>query len=86
MSKLLKIAIMFAIPLVMWFITPPEGLSVEAWRLLGFYLMAIVGLVVKPWPAPIILLLSIAASILCVLPQCGVRKNRPWTSYCVPID
>ena len=42
MSKLLKIAIMFAIPLAMWFITPPEGLSVEAWRLLGFYLMAIV--------------------------------------------
>ena len=46
---------MFAIPLAMWFITPPEGLSVGAWRLLGFYLMAIVGLVVKPWPAPIIL-------------------------------
>ena len=44
MNKLLKIAIMFAIPLSMWFITPPEGLSVEAWRLLGFYLMAIVGL------------------------------------------
>ena len=62
MGKLLKIAIMFAIPLAMWFITPPEGLSVEAWRLLGFYLMAIVGLVVKPWPAPIILLLSIAGS------------------------
>ena len=108
MNKLLKIAIMFAIPLAMWFITPPEGLSVGAWRLLGFYLMAIVGLVVKPWPAPIILLLSIAGSaiflnatkkrivwlciyhsmvsILCVLPQCGVRKNRPWSSYCVPID
>ena len=64
MSKLLKIAIMFAIPLAMWFITPPEGLSVEAWRLLGFYLMAIVGLVVKPWPAPIILLLSIAGSAI----------------------
>lgn len=31
MNKLLKIAIMFAIPLSMWFITPPEGLSVEAW-------------------------------------------------------
>ena len=108
MGKLLKIAIMFAIPLAMWFITPPEGLSVEAWRLLGFYLMAIVGLVVKPWPAPIILLLSIAgssiflnatknvlsgyashysmASILCILPQCGVCKNRTWPSYCIPID
>ena len=46
MSKLLKIAIMFAIPLVMWFITPPECLSVESWRLLGFYLMAFVGVVV----------------------------------------
>lgn len=64
MNKLLKIAIMFAIPLAMWFITPPEGLSVGAWRLLGFYLMAIVGLVVKPWPAPIILLLSIAGSAI----------------------
>ena len=64
MNKLLKIASMFAIPLAMWFITPPEGLSVGAWRLLGFYLMAIVGLVVKPWPAPIILLLSIAGSAI----------------------
>ena len=105
MSKLLKIAIMFAIPLAMWFITPPEGLSVEAWRLLGFYLMAIVGLVVKPWPDLVIIYCRFCnflecykkrivwlcihnsmASILCVLPQCGVRKNRPWPPYCVPIN
>ena len=33
MNKLLKIAIMFAIPLAMWFITPPEGLSVGALEL-----------------------------------------------------
>lgn len=97
MSKLLKIAIMFAIPLVMWFITPPEGLSVEAWRLLGFYLMAIVGLVViycrffnfLKCNEKRIVWLCIhysMASILCVLPQCGVCKNRTWPSYCVPID
>lgn len=47
MNKLLKIAIMFAIPLAMWFITPPEGLSVGAWRLLGFYLMAILVLLLN---------------------------------------
>jgi len=61
-SKLLKIGVMALIPLVMWFTTPPAGLSVAAWKLLGFYLAAILGLVLKPWSAPVVLLVTIAAS------------------------
>lgn len=61
-SKLIKIAVMALIPLIIWFTPPPEGLEVNAWRLFGFYLTAIVGLVIKPWGAPVVLLVSIAAS------------------------
>lgn len=64
MDRILKLAVLVLIPIIMWFTTPPEGLSVEAWRLLGFYLSAIVGLVLKPWPAPVVLLVSIAASAI----------------------
>lgn len=63
-TKAIKAAIVFAIPIVMWFLTPPDGLTVEAWRLLGFYLAAIMGLVLKPWGAPVVLLLAIAGSSL----------------------
>ena len=63
-TKAIKVAILVLIPLIMWFVTPPEGLSVEAWRLLGFYLAAIVGLILKPWGAPLVLLFTLAGSSL----------------------
>lgn len=61
-GKLVRIGIIVLVPLIMWFVPPPEGLSVGAWRLLGFYLTAILGLVLKPWTAPLVLLASIAGS------------------------
>lgn len=51
-----KLCIMAAIPLVMWFTTPPEGLTIPAWRLFGFYLAAILGLVLKPLPEALVLM------------------------------
>ena len=55
-EKLWKTGILIAVPLVMWFIPPPAGLEVDAWRLFGFYITAIIGLILRPFPEPVILL------------------------------
>ncbi len=61
-TKILKILALFLVPVIFWFTPAPAGLSVEAWRLFGFYLAAIVGLVIKPFPAPVVLLVIIACA------------------------
>ncbi|EIW19008.1 MULTISPECIES: DASS family sodium-coupled anion symporter [Pelosinus] len=53
---------MVIIPLAIWFITPPEGLTVSAWRLFGFYLSAIVGLILKPFSEALVLLSTVGAA------------------------
>ncbi|MFV0449629.1 MAG: DASS family sodium-coupled anion symporter [Vibrio sp.] len=54
-SKFIKLFILILIPLVIWFIPPPEGLNESSWRLFGFYLAAIFGLILKPYSEAIIL-------------------------------
>ena len=63
-TKAIKTAVLILIPLVMWFMTPPEGLSAGTWRLLGFYFSAILGLMLKPFPVPVVVLATLAASSL----------------------
>ncbi len=62
MNKQIKLAITIAVPVIIWFLPAPDGLSVAAWRLFGFYLAAILGLMLKPLPEPLVLLTTIAAS------------------------
>ncbi|WP_288565938.1 anion permease, partial [uncultured Veillonella sp.] len=50
MERFLKLALIVLIPVILWFTTPPEGLTDTAWRLLGFYIAGIVGLILKPYP------------------------------------
>ena len=40
----------------------PEGLKPQVWQLFGIYLATIVGLVLKPFPVPITVLLGVATS------------------------
>ena len=64
MERFLKLALIVLIPVILWFTTPPEGLTDTAWRLLGFYIAGIVGLILKPYPIQIILLSVLSASAL----------------------
>ena len=64
MERLVKLAVIVLIPIILWFTTPPEGLSAEAWRLFGFYIAGILGLILKPYPIQIILLSVLSASAL----------------------
>ena len=63
-EKLWKLGILFAIAAVVWFIPAPKGLSVKAWHLFAIYLSAIVGLVIRPFSEPVIMISAIAFSSL----------------------
>ncbi|MFE8102572.1 anion permease [Brenneria goodwinii] len=55
-NRIWKLCILAGIPLAIWFIPPPTGLTVDSWRLFGFYLAAIFGLILKPLPEAVVLL------------------------------
>ena len=62
LSKNAKLGILVVIPLITFLLPAPEGLSLIAWRLLGVYIATIVGLVLKPYGEPVILLAAVAVS------------------------
>lgn len=61
-DKLWRVAVMAAIVAISWFGGTPEGLKPQVWQLFGIYLATIVGLVLKPFPVPITVLLGVATS------------------------
>lgn len=63
-KMLWKMIVIIAIPLLMSLLPAPEGLSQLSWTLSGIYLAAIVGLVIKPFPEPVVLLIAVAASMV----------------------
>ena len=65
-SNILKTILLAVIILLSIFIPPPDGLTKEAWILAGIYLSAIVGLVIKPYPEPVIMLVAVALTCFTV--------------------
>lgn len=82
-DKLVKLGILVLIPLVIFFTPPPEGLPLIAWRLFSLYLAAIVGLVLKPYPEPVILLAAVAASAAVIgnTPNDIIKMNQVLSGY-----
>lgn len=64
-KSLWKPILILAIPCIIGFMPAPAGLSELAWVLLVFT-AAIVGLVIKPFPEPVVLLIAVAASMVVV--------------------
>lgn len=65
-KSLWKLIVILAIPCIIGIIPAPAGLTELAWVLFGIYLAAIVGLVIKPFPEPVVLLIAVAASMVVV--------------------
>lgn len=61
-DKVWKLLTLIAIPLVLWFVPPPTGLTAGAWHIFAIYLSAIVGLVLKPYSEPVIIVAALGAS------------------------
>ena len=62
-SVLLQLA-SAAAPLVMWFVPPPDGLALEAWRLFAIFAAAIFSVIVGAFPLLTASVLALAASVL----------------------
>lgn len=58
-NTLIKGLVCLAVPAVILMIPTPSGLSLDAWRLFAFYIAAIVGLVLRPLPEPVVLLAAL---------------------------
>ena len=52
------------LPLTLWFLTPPDGLTIEAWRLFAVFASAIVAVVVNALPILTASALAVALSVL----------------------
>jgi len=65
-DKVWKMAVLIAIPIIIWMFPPPQGLSPLAWKLFGLYFSTIVGLVIRPFPEPVLLLGAMAASAVTI--------------------
>ncbi len=59
---LVKMAVFLGFPLLMFMIPPPEGLTVLGWKMAALFVTAILGLVLKPFPIPIMVLAVIVLS------------------------
>lgn len=61
-DKIWKLFLMVLLPLSTFIFNHPEGLTDLSWKLMGVYLATILGLVLKPYNEPIILLIALALS------------------------
>lgn len=60
MAKWIKSICCVLVVIAFWLIPAPEGLQVSTWRVLGLYLGTVLGIVLRPFPEPVILITSMA--------------------------
>ncbi|HBO38078.1 MAG TPA: hypothetical protein DD638_05395 [Pasteurellaceae bacterium] len=65
-KKLIHYAIILAFPISTYIFSPPEGLSLIGWHLTGVYIASILALILKPFPAPVILLTAVALATIMI--------------------
>ncbi|SHG09828.1 DASS family sodium-coupled anion symporter [Vibrio gazogenes] len=75
-KKLLSILLVVIVPLLFYASPAPEGLSVQGWHLFGLFIATILGLIFKPFPAPVILL-----SVISVIGLTGGNTKLVLSGY-----
>ena len=61
-GKLIRAAITILVPVLILLAPVPADLPVAAWKLFAIYIGAILGMMLRPAPEPVVLLVAIAAS------------------------
>ncbi|MDR3561442.1 MAG: DASS family sodium-coupled anion symporter [Negativicutes bacterium] len=67
-NKIIKLLGLALVLCIVFFIPPPKGLSVEAWRLAGIFIVTMVGIMLQALPDASLLLISITFSVTFVVP------------------
>lgn len=57
-----KLLLVVGIPVVLWFSGTPSGLDVKAWHLFAIYAGGMLGIILRPFPEPVVMLLAVAAA------------------------
>lgn len=59
-----KLGISVAVGTILFFLPPPSGVTVQAWRLLAIFVGTIVGIVTQPLALGAVAMLGLAATML----------------------
>jgi DASS family divalent anion:Na+ symporter len=59
----MKVALAVAVGLALWWIPPPNGLELKAWRLFALFVSTIVAVIAKPFPMGLVALLALGVSL-----------------------
>lgn len=59
-----KAIVPLAVLAIIWFVPPPEGLTVEAWRMFGIFAATILGILFQPLPSGAIMMLAVSFTAL----------------------
>jgi DASS family divalent anion:Na+ symporter len=63
-ARLVPLLITLGIGVIIWFMPPPEGVTLEAWHLLAIFVATIVGIITKPLPMGAVAIIGVAATAL----------------------
>lgn len=58
--KWIKTLLCVIVVALFWVLPIPDGLSGEAWRILGLYLGTVLAIIIRPFPEPVVLIISMA--------------------------
>ncbi|MBC7342490.1 MAG: DASS family sodium-coupled anion symporter [Clostridia bacterium] len=57
-----KLFLVIVVPIAIWFSPTPSGLEVKAWHMFAIYAGAMLGIILRPFPEPVIVLLAVAVA------------------------
>ena len=80
-KQILKLLLIFIVIVGIWNVPTPEGLATETWHIVALYLGLLCGLVIKPFPEPIITLIIIGIAAMFMKTSIllkGYGNNMAW--------
>ncbi len=63
-ANMKNLGICVAVATIVWFVPPPEGVALKAWRLLAIFLGTIVGIITQPLPLGAVAMLGLGTTML----------------------
>jgi DASS family divalent anion:Na+ symporter len=84
-SILIRSAVCVLIPLAIYLLPAPAGLSPQAWSLFAVYLAAVLGIILRPYPEPVVLLAALGFTALVLGKPAdalhGFGDGTPWLVF-----
>lgn len=88
-KKIIKLVFILVLTVIIWNIPTPAGLKTEIWHMVAIYLAVLLGLIIKPLPAPVITLIIVGFAMLFVkkpeMLLSGYSSDMTWFIWAVTI-